>query len=319
MSRQADPPFTLLWRVFVEQFAANESATSDLQTRRAIIGVITLPDRPWSVPHDEDHARLRDVADGRQGPEHAAVDRDPPGAAGGALCVVLDEHDGPSYRVHLGRARVRQTRRHGARAASAAGFDDRQREAGRARHVSGRHRPCREHYLGGSVRVRHRRARGPYPSTPRRSSVRHDWRRSIRVLDARDCSRVAGAARQRARRGDSGVVSAVSVPERRPVFHDGADRDRSGDPADLLVCGPLRAHSWIASGRYRPSRRPGAPRAAAVGRWCDRRHLRRLLAANARGARAVCASGGKRASSGGASPRSSPAGIALRTRRPISC
>jgi len=42
MSRQADPPFTLLWRVFVEQFAANESATSDLQTRRAIIGVITF-------------------------------------------------------------------------------------------------------------------------------------------------------------------------------------------------------------------------------------------------------------------------------------
>ena len=42
MSRQADRPFTLLWRVFVEQFAANESATSDLQTRRAIIGVITF-------------------------------------------------------------------------------------------------------------------------------------------------------------------------------------------------------------------------------------------------------------------------------------
>ena len=42
MSRQADPPFKILWRVFVEQFAANESATSDLQTRRAIIGVITF-------------------------------------------------------------------------------------------------------------------------------------------------------------------------------------------------------------------------------------------------------------------------------------
>lgn len=34
--------FRILWRVFVEQFAANESATSDIQTRRAIIGVITF-------------------------------------------------------------------------------------------------------------------------------------------------------------------------------------------------------------------------------------------------------------------------------------
>jgi hypothetical protein len=38
----AEPPFKILWRVFVEQFAANESATSDLQMRRAIIGVITF-------------------------------------------------------------------------------------------------------------------------------------------------------------------------------------------------------------------------------------------------------------------------------------
>jgi hypothetical protein len=36
------PPFKILWRVFIEQFAANESATSDMQTRRAIIGVITF-------------------------------------------------------------------------------------------------------------------------------------------------------------------------------------------------------------------------------------------------------------------------------------
>ena len=319
MSRQADPPFTLLWRVFVEQFAANESATSDLQTRRAIIGVIAFLIAPGlflMMKTMPDYELLLMVAKARNMPQ---MGRDPSGAAGGAVCVVLDEHDRPSDSLHLGRARVRQTRRHGARAASAAGFDDRQREAGRACHVSGRHRPCREHYLGCSVRVRHRRARGPHPSTPRRSSVRHDWRRSIRVLDARDCARVAGAARQRACRGDSGVVSAVSVPERRPVFHDGADRDRSGDPADFLVCGPLRAHSWIASGRYRPSRRPRAPRAAAVGRWCDRRHLRGILAANARGARAVCASGGNARAFVAASPRSSPAGIASRTRRPISC
>ena len=38
----ADTPFKILWRVFVEQFAANESATSDIQMRRAIIGVITF-------------------------------------------------------------------------------------------------------------------------------------------------------------------------------------------------------------------------------------------------------------------------------------
>ena len=35
-------PFKILWRVFVEQFAANESATSDMQMRRAIIGVVTF-------------------------------------------------------------------------------------------------------------------------------------------------------------------------------------------------------------------------------------------------------------------------------------
>ncbi|MEO5740360.1 MAG: hypothetical protein ABIS29_07180 [Vicinamibacterales bacterium] len=35
-------PFKILWRLFVEQFAANESATSDMQMRRAIIGVVTF-------------------------------------------------------------------------------------------------------------------------------------------------------------------------------------------------------------------------------------------------------------------------------------
>jgi hypothetical protein len=34
--------FSILWRVFLEQFAANESATSDLQMRRAIIGVFAF-------------------------------------------------------------------------------------------------------------------------------------------------------------------------------------------------------------------------------------------------------------------------------------
>ncbi|HUP38869.1 MAG TPA: hypothetical protein VM115_02025 [Vicinamibacterales bacterium] len=37
-----DTPFKILWRTFVEQFAANESATSDIQIRRAIIGVVTF-------------------------------------------------------------------------------------------------------------------------------------------------------------------------------------------------------------------------------------------------------------------------------------
>lgn len=37
-----EPPFRILWRLFVEQFAANESATSEMQMRRAIIGVITF-------------------------------------------------------------------------------------------------------------------------------------------------------------------------------------------------------------------------------------------------------------------------------------
>ncbi len=36
------PAFRILWRTFLEQFAANESATSDLQMRRAIIGVFAF-------------------------------------------------------------------------------------------------------------------------------------------------------------------------------------------------------------------------------------------------------------------------------------
>ena len=46
---------------------------------------------------------------------------------------------------------------------------------------------------------------------------------------ARDCSRIAGAARQRACRGDGRVVSAVPVPQRSALLHDGADGDRAGD------------------------------------------------------------------------------------------
>lgn len=40
--RSAQTPFRILWRTFIEQFAANESATSDIQMRRAIIGVVTF-------------------------------------------------------------------------------------------------------------------------------------------------------------------------------------------------------------------------------------------------------------------------------------
>ena len=109
MSRQADPPFTLLWRVFVEQFAANESATSDLQTRRAIIGVITfliVPGLFLMMKTLPEYEILLMVAKARNMPQLIEIR---PGAAGGPLCVVLDEHDWPSYRLHLGRARIRQT------------------------------------------------------------------------------------------------------------------------------------------------------------------------------------------------------------------
>ena len=61
-----DTPFKILWRTFVEQFAANESATSDMQMRRAIIGVMTFLDHARTVPHDEDDVRLRDDGDGGQ-------------------------------------------------------------------------------------------------------------------------------------------------------------------------------------------------------------------------------------------------------------
>ena len=44
MSVDASRPntFQILWRAFLEQFVANESATSDLQTRRALIGIFAF-------------------------------------------------------------------------------------------------------------------------------------------------------------------------------------------------------------------------------------------------------------------------------------
>ncbi len=42
MNAQRTGSFRILWRMFVEQFAANESATSDMQTRRAIVGAIAF-------------------------------------------------------------------------------------------------------------------------------------------------------------------------------------------------------------------------------------------------------------------------------------
>jgi len=41
-ARSETPAFRILWSIFLEQFAANESATSDLQMRRAIIGVVAF-------------------------------------------------------------------------------------------------------------------------------------------------------------------------------------------------------------------------------------------------------------------------------------
>lgn len=41
-ARSQGPAFRILWRTFLDQFAANESATSDLQMRRAIVGVFAF-------------------------------------------------------------------------------------------------------------------------------------------------------------------------------------------------------------------------------------------------------------------------------------
>ena len=40
--RSTPPAFSILWRAFLEQLVANESATSELQTRRAILGVLAF-------------------------------------------------------------------------------------------------------------------------------------------------------------------------------------------------------------------------------------------------------------------------------------
>ena len=109
MSRQADPPFRLLWRVFVEQFAANESATSDMQMRRAIIGVIAFLMTPGlflMMKTMSDYELMVMIARHRNMPQ---IDRNVPRADGRALCVVFDDLDRPADGVHLGHARVRQT------------------------------------------------------------------------------------------------------------------------------------------------------------------------------------------------------------------
>ena len=57
MSRRRDAVHASSGGSFVEQFTANESATSDLQMRRAIIGVIAFLITPGLYPHDEDDVR----------------------------------------------------------------------------------------------------------------------------------------------------------------------------------------------------------------------------------------------------------------------
>ena len=115
-----ETPFNILWRVFLEQFTANESATSDLQMRRAIIGVFTFLVTPGlflMMKTMSGYELMLLVAKARNMPQ---LDRNAPRADWRCLFVVVfDGHDRSADGVHLGHARVRQARRDGARSAAA--------------------------------------------------------------------------------------------------------------------------------------------------------------------------------------------------------
>ena len=99
--------FAILWRVFLEQFTANESATSDLQMRRAIMGVFAFlitPGLYLMMKTMPDYELMLLVAKARNMPQWietrlAATCRD--------LCRLFHGHDRSDHGVHLGHARVR--------------------------------------------------------------------------------------------------------------------------------------------------------------------------------------------------------------------
>ena len=200
------------------------------------------------------------------------------------------------------------------------GSHDRRREARRARDVSHRDSARRERHIGCVVRVSHRRHRRPHPSAPRRTLVGNDWRRGLHVLHAGRRPRIARAARQRARRRDRRVVAAVRVPQRGALLHDGADGDRSGAAADLVVRRAVRDDSRISPAGDCPLSRRTAlivlPLSIAGAIAVT---VRRLLEADACGAGAVGSRRRDRARAPASSLRSSPDAIVSRARRPISC
>ena len=319
MSRQADRPFTLLWRVFVEQFAANESATSDLQTRRAIIGVIAfliVPGLFLMMKTMPDYELLLLVAKARNMPQWidirlaqlAVLFVSYSMSTTGLLTVfiwdalVFDKRDA----MVLGPLPLRGSTIVSAKLAALAtflvgtalavnitsgvpfGFVTGGPEGHILRHLAGHLSGT----IGGAVFV---------------FSTLVIVRGLLVLLVSAHAAATVGSFLQFLFL--SGVLCFMMVPT-----------------AIGQVIPPI---SWFAAlfelirGSRHESIVPladrGAHRAAAVGRGCDRRHLRGILAANARGARAVCASGSKCQSS--AAPRRAPhrSGSRRARDRPISC
>ena len=296
MSRQADPPFTLLWRVFVEQFAANESATSDLQTRRAIIGVITfliVPGLFLMMKTLPEYEILLMVAKARNMPQLieirlaqlAVLFVSYSMSTTGLLTVfiwdalVFDKRDA----MVLGPLPLRGSTIVSAKLAALATF-----LVGTALAVNITSGVPFGFVTGGPAGHILRHLAGHLSGTIGGAvfvfSTLVIVRGLLVLLVSAHAAATVGSFLQFLFL--SGVLCFMMVPT-----------------AIGQVIPPI---SWFAAlfelirgsrqDADRASRRPGAPRAAAVGRRRDRRHLCRVLAANARGARAVCASRGKRPS-----------------------
>ena len=189
----AETPFKILWRVFVEQFAANESATSDIQMRRAIIGVITFLITPGLFLMMKTMSRyelMLMVARRRNMPQlietylaqMAVLFVSYSMITTGLLTVfiwdtlVFDKRDA----MVLGPLPLRGRTIVGAKLAALATF-----LVGTALAVNVT--------SGLAVRLRHGWARRAHPSATLPATRGHDWRRGVHVLRACDRSRTARA------------------------------------------------------------------------------------------------------------------------------
>ena len=313
-----DTPFKILWRVFVEQFAANESATSDMQMRRAIIGVITFLITPGlflMMKTMSGYEMMVMVARHRNMPQlietflaqMAVLFVSYSMISTGLLTVfiwdtlVFDKRDA----MVLGPLPLRGSTIVGAKLAALATF-----LVGTALAVnviSGVPFGLVTGALDGRI-LRHLAGHlsGTIGGAVFMFCTLVIVRGLLVLLVSAHAAATAGSLLQFVFL--SAVLCFMMVPTATGQVV----------AADFLVRRAVRVDSRLARARGSRPRAVRADRAADLGRRRDCRDLRRLLETDARGAGAVRASGRRPRASAAGSPRSSPDAIAWRAPRPIS-